>query len=201
MQYYIYDDPGVTLQLRNMTCQSPCTSLYYATHPACSSWFPYAGAGHNPGIHNLYMPPQRGVGMWNAQSFAMPGPYTGMEQSNLKCTVHTVLDSRPMVKIPMDPAQATADRANPHLVESCSDVSPEQLHQDSKYPIIAFLMRQSPPFTRDEAREVSEEIGIEYPYQIKIMRKNNRQLTDLKETTRTKFINFCHGSSLCTEFQ
>ena len=99
MQHYMYLDPGGPSgqQLQNMAFQSPCMSLYYATHPACSSWFPYAGTGHNPGIHNPYMPPQCGVGMCHAQPFAMPGPYSGMEQSRLGCPLPTVLDSGPMV--------------------------------------------------------------------------------------------------------
>ena len=99
MEHYMYLDPSGPSgpQLRHMALQSPCTSLYYATHPACSSWFSYAGVGHNPGILNPYMPPQCGMGMWHAQPFAMPGPYSGMEQSRLGCPLPTVLDSGPMV--------------------------------------------------------------------------------------------------------
>ena len=97
MQHCIYIDTAAQYSphLRNIGCQSPCTSMYCAPHPLCLSELSLSGGAvhHNTGIHYPYMPAQCGMGMRHAQPVVMPGPYSGMEQSRLGYPLPTVLDS------------------------------------------------------------------------------------------------------------
>lgn len=168
----MYLDPGGPSgpQLRNMACQSQCTSLYYATHPACSFGMPlsYGVARHNTGIHIPYMPPQCGIGMWHAQPFVMPGPYSGMEQSRLGCTV---LDSGPMVG-----GVSGMDFETSNLTEI-----PKELRE--------YLMQNS--FTPTEVDEISSTFQIEATVNLYPMSQNDDYIQELQQPElREKFRKF-----------